>query len=91
MRKIKNMDPVEIRIALLRSGVTQSQIARDLGVGQPMVNRVIDGIAVSHRIRKAISDITGIALERLWPDPYLYHGGPRKPGRPFGSGPIPRL
>jgi lambda repressor-like predicted transcriptional regulator len=77
----KDMDPKEILVAMLRSGVRQTDIARELGVTKQHVHMVLYGRVVSHRIRKAISEATDIELEILWPSTYLT-GGPKKPGRP---------
>ncbi len=84
-QKMSDMDPKEIRIALFRVGVSQSGLARYLGVSVSMVNRVIDGTGVSDRIRKQIAKTIDIDIKRIWPSTYLYGGGPRKAGRPFGS------
>lgn len=82
-RKPKSMDMTagDIRIALLRAGVTQAEIARRVGVSQTAVHRIIEGMNVSHRIRKAISEAINTPLGLIWPSAYLC-GGPRKPGRP---------
>jgi lambda repressor-like predicted transcriptional regulator len=80
--KISDMSPNEIRIALLRKGVTQSGIARDQGVSAQMVYQVIERKNISHRICEAIGDAIGKDLKEIWPSIYLYGGGPRKPGRP---------
>lgn|GEM_PF-811163 len=82
-RKPKSMDmsAVDIRLALLRAGVTQAEIARKIGVSQTAVHRIIEGMNVSHRIRKAISEAIDTPLGLIWPSAYLF-GGPRKPGRP---------
>lgn len=77
----KDMEPKDILVAMLRSGVRQTDIARDLGVRKQTVNMVLHGRVVSHRIRKAISEAIDIDLKRLWPSTYL-NGGPKKPGRP---------
>lgn len=79
--KIKDMDPVKIKSQMILAGVTQTDIANELGVSQPSVNRVIAGIDVSDRIRRAIAEAIGINVKRIWPSTYLY-GRPRKPGRP---------
>jgi len=82
-RKLKDMSPSEIRIALLRQGKwMQAAIARDLSVSKAAVYRTIEGKLVSHRIRTAIADRTRIDLVRIWPSTYLYGPGPRKSGRP---------
>jgi len=77
-----DMDPVEIRVALFRSGISQAEIARQCKVTPPTVCKVIDGISVSHKVRAKIAEATGIDIRRLWPSTYIMHGGPRKAGRP---------
>ena len=81
-QNLMDMPPKEIRIALMRAGVAQASIARSLGVHITMVNHVIDGNSVSHRVRQAIADAVGRDLKEIWPSTYVIHGGPRKPGRP---------
>ena len=77
-----DMSPQEIKIALLRKGITQSAIARSEGVSSQMVHRVIEGKNVSHRIRKAVARAIGRDPKEIWPSIYLYGSGPRRPGRP---------
>lgn len=79
-----DMSPMDIRIAMLRSGVTQMDIARELGVAKTAVYLVIEGRAVSNRIREKISERIGIDIRRIWPSTYMF-GGPRKAGRPSNS------
>ena len=79
-----DMSPMDIRIAMLRSGVTQMDIARELGVAKTAVYLVIEGKAVSHRIREKISERVKIDIRRIWPSTYMF-GGPRKVGRPFNA------
>jgi lambda repressor-like predicted transcriptional regulator len=86
MSKAQNMKPVEIQIAMMRAGLTQSQLARELGATQQLVYHVIQGNTVSDRVRKHIAARVGIDIKRIWPDPYLYYGGPRKAGRPVCDG-----
>lgn len=81
-QNLMDMPPKEIRIALMRAEVTQATIARSLGVSITMVNHVIEGNSISHRVRRAIADATGIHISRIWPSTYIVYGGPRKPGRP---------
>ena len=84
-KNISNMSPLRIRVLLLENRVTQAEIARSLGVTPQTVNTVIDGRIVSHRVREAIAEATGTDLKILWPNTYLYGGGPRKSGRPFAE------
>ena len=80
--RIADMDPTEIKIAMMRAGVTQTRIAARLGIKRQTVYLVVNHRAVSHRIRTAIAEAIQMDLKRIWPSTYLYAGGPRKPGRP---------
>lgn len=84
-RPTQDMDPQEIWIAMIRSGVGQKDIGEILGVTRQHVHHVIQGRSVSHRVRQAISDAIGIDLKKLWPSTYLYKDGPGKPGRPSSA------
>lgn len=77
-----DMDPQEIRVELLRKGITQAELARELGVSSSLVTRVIDGTSVSHRVRERIARAIQIDVRRIWPSTYIYKGGPGRPGRP---------
>jgi len=60
-------DPLEIKIALIRSRKTQAQIARRLGVSKAQVTMVIKGKRAQKRVRKAIAKAVGKRVEELWP------------------------
>lgn len=79
---IPDMDPTEIKIAMMRAGITQADIGKRLGITRQTVHRVVIGRDVSHRVRQAIAEAIGEDLKRIWPSTYLYKGGPGKPGRP---------
>ncbi|MDI3260065.1 MAG: helix-turn-helix domain-containing protein [Sinobacteraceae bacterium] len=64
------MEPVEIRIALLRAGYTQSRVARELGLHPNTVQTVVSGAGTSRRVAKRISEVTGIPISKLWPGRY---------------------
>jgi len=81
INKTYDMPPAEIRIALMRAGVTQAEIARQTKVVASHVCRVIDNIDSNDRVRRAIASAIGIDIKLIWPSIYLY-GEPRKPGRP---------
>jgi lambda repressor-like predicted transcriptional regulator len=81
-KKYQDMPPVEIWIAMQRSGVGQKEIADKIGVSRQHVHMVITRGDVSHKVRQAISEAIGIDLKILWPSTYLYNDGPRKAGRP---------
>jgi len=78
-----DMDPTEIRVALLRAGIPQQAIANKFKVTPSAIARVIDGDSASHRIRQAIADAIHTDIRRIWPSTYIIYGGPRKPGRPI--------
>jgi len=82
MSNPKNMTPKEIRILLLKADITQAELARELKAQQQLIYHVIEGNIVSHRVREHIANRLHIDIKRIWPDPYLYFGGPRKAGRP---------
>lgn len=81
-QKIMDMGRAEIQYALKRAGFSQADIARAQKKSFSAVCRVISGKSVSHDIRTAIAEATGIDIKRIWPSTYIIHGGPRKPGRP---------
>lgn len=86
MKNIINNDmpPNEIRIAFLRAGITQSEIARELDVSGTLIWRIIEGVSRSDRVQQAISRRLGIDKDKIWPSIYL-NGGPIKKGRPLGG------
>ena len=78
----QDMSPTEIRIKMIQHGVTQAGIARSIGVSPSMVNRVIDGLAISDRVRRGVAEAIQTDVKRIWPSTYIYGGGPKQPGRP---------
>ena len=50
---------LEIRVAMLKAGVTQAAIARALRVSHTVVNDVIHGRKTSRRVREAIMEALG--------------------------------
>ena len=84
--KIPNMSPKQIRRLMFEKDVSQAEIAREKGCHATAVYKVIQGESVSDDIRRRIAAKVGVDIKRIWPDPYLYFGGPRKPGRPFRNG-----
>lgn len=51
------MSPTDIKVALLRRGISQRDIARKLGVTYVAVNRVVIGAGRSRRIEAVIKGI----------------------------------
>lgn len=68
------MEPLEIKIELLRAGVSQSDIARQRKVNPTTVHRVIEGNSVSDPIQKAIAKAIGKPVEEVFPKRYAKRG-----------------
>jgi len=66
-----DMSPEEIRIRLFKKKVSQAKIASEIGVHPSMISRVIDGVLVSDRCRRAIADKIGVDVKQMWPSKYL--------------------
>ncbi len=79
--KSTDMTPTEIRIALIRSGKTQAQLAVEIGVSRTMIFKLIEGQTVSERVERGIAQAVGLEVERIWPSRYLNRVR-RKRGRP---------
>ena len=59
---------IEIKVALLRAGTNQMEIARKLGITKQFVNQVIKGHRPTRRVREAIARAVGKPVEKLWPN-----------------------
>lgn len=66
------MHPADIKAALQKRGTNQSKIAETMNVSRSTVTYVIQGRSKSGRVAQAISQATGIPVDRLWPGQYLY-------------------
>lgn len=64
------MHPADINAALLKAGANQTRIAEAYKVSCNAVSSVIHGRMKSSRLAKAISKITGIPVNTLWPGKY---------------------
>ncbi len=62
------MEHYDITHALYKAGSTVKQIAADLGVNQSAVSMVIHGNTKSFNIASRISVVTGIPVNKLWPN-----------------------
>ena len=60
-------DPIERKIAIIRSGKSQAQIARELHVSKVIVTHVIKDQRMSRRVRMAIARALGMPVEKIWP------------------------
>ncbi len=59
-----------IMIRLLTLGITQTVLARELGVTQGMISMVIRGERISHRIMHHIAKRLGCPVRELFGDEY---------------------
>ena len=64
------MTPLEIKIELLKAGITQVSVAKMAGVSPSQVRRVICG-SVSDNVRRAIAKAIKKDVEEIWPEYYL--------------------
>lgn len=61
----------EIICEVKKKGYSLSQIADQENVTRPFVTHVVRGEKTSHKVAYAISAITGIPTEKLWPGKYV--------------------
>jgi len=61
------MEPLEVKILLLKAGVTQAAIAQSLGISRSAVSHEVNGRMYSARIRKAIARAVKRKTKDLWP------------------------
>lgn len=75
----KRMSPLDIRIELMRRGITLKDIARRAGVSTPTVCKTIRGNSAyrGRRVRPYVAEALGLAVEDIWPDTE----SPRPPAR----------
>jgi transcriptional regulator with XRE-family HTH domain len=59
--------PLDLKILLMRKGISQTQIASDLGVTRQAVNFIIEGKGRSGRIELAIAVSLGQDVNSLFP------------------------
>jgi Ner family transcriptional regulator len=71
-----NLDPLEINYSLKRMGISQSAIARELGVSTGIVSNVVHGRTTSHFVASHIAHLLGLEISQIWPSQYIYK--PRK-------------
>jgi transcriptional regulator with XRE-family HTH domain len=62
-----------IRALLVLHNINQSELARNIGISQTLVNAVITGRrrGVKRKgrvVRQAVADALGLKIEELWPD-----------------------
>lgn len=71
------VDALEITYRLKRLGKTQSQIGRELGVRQGVVNNVIHNRATAYSVASYIATLLECEVGDLWPERYCFR--PRGP------------
>jgi lambda repressor-like predicted transcriptional regulator len=64
---VSKKSSTEIKVLLLKKGITQAQIARQERVSIGAVNHVVLGRRKNPRLRKAIARACGVQVEDLWP------------------------
>ena len=80
------MTPSEIRDYMREAGITQSGVARELGVSVSSVHNVVNGTSTSYKIQSYIADQIGIEIYEIWPKYSENPGAPIKKGHPLTSG-----
>lgn len=65
------MNYIDLKYALAKKGYSLTRIAEELGLyGPQSIQQVLVRKYISARVEKRISEITGIPLEKLFPDRY---------------------
>lgn len=66
------MDALEISYRLKRLGMTQSGIAKQLGVSTSVVGNVIHDRVTAYQIAQYIAQLLGQDISDLWPNRYCF-------------------
>ena len=78
------MDYLDLKYRLAKKGYTLTRVAEELGLfGPQSVQQVLTRKYISARVEKRVSEITGISLEKLFPDRYP---SPKRRARGNGAG-----
>lgn len=64
------MTPNTIKSKLVERGITQTSIARKLGVTPSTVNKAISGAGISYKVHSEIAKAMGLKVPDVWPDLY---------------------
>jgi len=65
------MHPADIKAAIQKRDSSQTKIAKAMKVSRSTITYVIQGRTKSRRVANAISAVTGLPVERMWPGKYL--------------------
>jgi Ner family transcriptional regulator len=66
------MDALEITYRLKRAGLSQTQIARELGVSASVVGNVIHNRITAFEVANHIAGALGEDINTLWPERYTF-------------------
>jgi lambda repressor-like predicted transcriptional regulator len=61
------MTPLEIKIELLKAGISIRQLARKEGVSHTAMSYTIHGVNKGLRLREAVARALGKSVEEIWP------------------------
>jgi len=61
------MKPIEIKIALIRKGISQAEIAKRAGVSRQMVGLIINRKAVSAMVMRELANALGKTVDQVFP------------------------
>jgi lambda repressor-like predicted transcriptional regulator len=61
------MTPLEIKIELLKAGISIRQLARQEGVSHTAMSYTIHGVNKGLRLRKVVAQALGKRIEEIWP------------------------
>lgn len=64
--KARRARAISVKCALMRAGVTQAEVARDLGVTCGYVSQVVSGLRPGLAVRAAIAARLGMDVDELW-------------------------
>ena len=61
------MTPLEIKIELLKAGISIRQLARQEGVSHTAMSYTIHGVNKGRKLREAVAQAIGKSVEEIWP------------------------
>jgi lambda repressor-like predicted transcriptional regulator len=61
------MTPLEIKIELLKAGISIRKLARQEGVSHTAISYTIHGVNKGLRLREAVARAIGKRVEEIWP------------------------
>lgn len=70
------VDAIEINFRLKKMGLSQSKIARALGVNPSIISNVIHSRATCFPVATHIAELLGTNVHMLWPNRYVFKPRP---------------